>query len=87
MAALLTPAPARLARAFCYAPAMHPKRRAVKLTPRQTEVIALIADGLANKEIADRLNLSTHTVNAHVAALLAKLNVANRAAAAARWVS
>jgi NarL family two-component system response regulator YdfI len=53
------------------------------LTPREVEVLRLLADGLANKEIAGRLNISDHTAKFHVAAILEKLNAASRAEAVA----
>lgn len=53
------------------------------LTPREREVIRLLAGGLGNKEIAGRLNISEHTVKFHVAAILQKLNAASRAEAVA----
>ncbi|MFE5670025.1 ATP-binding protein [Agromyces sp. NPDC056523] len=52
------------------------------LTARQVEVLRLVADGLTNAEIADRLVLSVRTVDTHVAAVLAKLGVATRVEAA-----
>jgi DNA-binding NarL/FixJ family response regulator len=48
------------------------------LTPREVQVLELLAEGLANKAIADRLGISDQTVKFHVAAILAKLGVANR---------
>jgi DNA-binding NarL/FixJ family response regulator len=51
------------------------------LTPRETEVLRMIADGLANKEIAYRMGISEHTVKFHVSALLGKLGVVSRAEA------
>jgi DNA-binding CsgD family transcriptional regulator/tetratricopeptide (TPR) repeat protein len=51
------------------------------LTPRQNEVLALLADGLANAEIAARLKLSAKTVEHHVGAILAALEAPNRLAA------
>jgi DNA-binding NarL/FixJ family response regulator len=51
------------------------------LTGRETEVLRMIADGLANKEIAWKLGISEHTVKFHVSALLGKLGVASRAEA------
>ncbi|MGW0519672.1 response regulator [Crossiella sp. NPDC003009] len=49
------------------------------LTPRETEVLRLIADGLSNTEIADRLFLGVGTVKTHVGRLLAKLSARDRA--------
>ena len=51
------------------------------LTPRETEVLSLLAEGLANKEIASRLSFSTHTAKFHVESILRKLGAANRAEA------
>jgi DNA-binding NarL/FixJ family response regulator len=48
------------------------------LSPREREVLALIAEGLANKSIAARLYLSEHTVKFHVASILAKLGASSR---------
>ena len=53
------------------------------LTPRQVEVLDLVAQGLTNTEIADRLVLSVRTVDHHVSAILQKLGVAGREEAAA----
>ena len=52
------------------------------LTPRQFEILALLAQGLSNKEIARQLHISVPTVQNHVAALLAALGVQNRTEAA-----
>jgi DNA-binding CsgD family transcriptional regulator len=51
------------------------------ITPREAEVLGLMADGLANKEIAARLAFSTHTAKFHVESLLRKLDAVNRAEA------
>jgi DNA-binding CsgD family transcriptional regulator/tetratricopeptide (TPR) repeat protein len=52
------------------------------LTDRQVEVLRLLAEGLTNAEIADRLVVSVRTVDHHVAAILGKLNVGSRREAA-----
>lgn len=51
------------------------------LTPRQREVLCLLADGLTSKEIADRLSLSTRTVEMHVSRLLERMNCRTRSEA------
>ena len=51
------------------------------LSEREREVLALLVDGLMNKEIARRLAVSERTVKFHVGSILAKLGVPNRAAA------
>ncbi|RUU96339.1 LuxR family transcriptional regulator [Mesorhizobium sp. M6A.T.Cr.TU.017.01.1.1] len=48
------------------------------LSPRESEVLALLAEGAPNKVIARRLNISVHTAKFHVAAILVKLGAANR---------
>lgn len=53
------------------------------LTPRETEVLRLVADGLSNRAIAETLSLSERTVEHHVRHILAKLDLGSRAAAAA----
>lgn len=52
-----------------------------RLTPRETEVIELVAQGLRNKEIAAALGISEETVQVHVKNILAKLKVNDRTAA------
>ena len=49
-----------------------------RLTAREIEVLAAMADGASNKEIARRLNISFHTVKFHVAAILDKLEADSR---------
>lgn len=53
-----------------------------KLTPRETEILELVADGLSNKAIAKRLGIADGTVKMHVKALLKKLGVHSRVEAA-----
>jgi two-component system, NarL family, response regulator YdfI len=48
------------------------------LTPRESEVLQMLASGLANKEIAARLTISEHTVKFHVASILGKLGAGSR---------
>ena len=54
-----------------------------ELTPRELEVLRLVAQGLSDAEIADRLVLSQHTVHRHVANVRRKLELPSRAAAVA----
>jgi DNA-binding NarL/FixJ family response regulator len=54
------------------------------LTPREQEVIQLLAEGLPNKTIADRLHISEHTVKFHVNAILSKLGAQSRTEAVVR---
>jgi LuxR family transcriptional regulator, maltose regulon positive regulatory protein len=54
-----------------------------ELSPRELEVLALVAEGLSNREIAARLVISEHTVHRHVANILRKLDAPSRSAAAA----
>ena len=56
------------------------------LTPRETEVLSLLSEGLSNGDIAARLFLSTRTVDRHVSAILRKLGVPSRARASAEAV-
>ncbi|HEU4996935.1 MAG TPA: response regulator transcription factor [Gemmatimonadaceae bacterium] len=51
---------------------------AVRMTPREREVINLIAEGLGNKEIAARLHIATHTVKSHVRNVMEKLALHTR---------
>jgi DNA-binding NarL/FixJ family response regulator len=60
-----------------------PRRRegVAGLTPREVEVLILVARGLSNKEIADRLVISAKTVGNHVEHIYSKIDASNRAAA------
>ena len=48
------------------------------LTPRERQILELMAEGLGNKEIAWRLKISEHTVKFHVSSILAKLDASSR---------
>ena len=51
------------------------------LTPREIEVLRMIAEGMGNKEIASKLGISDHTVKFHISSTFAKLGASNRAEA------
>ena len=55
-----------------------------ELTPREADVLALLAEGLPNKAIANRLDISEHTVKFHVNAILGKLGAQSRTEAVTR---
>ena len=56
------------------------------LTPRELQVLRMLAEGLANKQIADRLSISENTAKFHVAQILGKLGVSTRAQAVAAGI-
>jgi DNA-binding NarL/FixJ family response regulator len=56
------------------------------LTPREVQVLELVAEGLPNKAIADRLGISDQTVKFHIASISGKLGAANRTDAVRRAV-
>ena len=56
------------------------------LTPREREVLDMLAEGLSNKEIAWRMKISGHTVKFHVASIFAKLNVSTRTEAVTQGI-
>lgn len=58
----------------------------VHLSQRESEVAQLIAEGLANKEIADRLGISTETVRGHLKNIYEKLHVRSRTEAAVKYL-
>jgi NarL family two-component system response regulator LiaR len=53
-----------------------------RLTPREQDVLRLVVEGLANKQIAQRLGIGEKTIKTHVSRVLAKLDVADRTQAA-----
>jgi DNA-binding NarL/FixJ family response regulator len=55
-----------------------PSLRAAGVTAREAEVLTLVAEGLSNHEIAERLFVSVRTVETHVSRLLAKLAATDR---------
>ncbi|HEX2026397.1 MAG TPA: response regulator transcription factor [Nitriliruptorales bacterium] len=62
----------------------HDRPQRAALTARETDVLRLLAEGLTNQQIADRLTLSPRTVKTHVQNLLGKLDVPDRTGAVAR---
>ena len=61
-------------------------REGAALTPRELDVLRLVARGLGNKEIAAELDLSAHTVKYHLASVLEKLGVRSRTEAVSRGI-
>jgi DNA-binding CsgD family transcriptional regulator len=57
------------------------------LTPRERQVLQLVASGAANKRVALDLGMTEHTVKFHLASVFRKLGVTNRTEAAARYLS
>jgi DNA-binding CsgD family transcriptional regulator len=62
------------------------RREDAALTPRELDVLRLVAHGLGNKQIAAELELSTHTVKYHLASVLAKLGARSRTEAVSRGI-
>ncbi len=63
---------------------VRPEALVIALSPREREILALVATGASNKEVADRLCLAEGTVKNHVTNILAKLDVRDRTQAALR---
>jgi DNA-binding NarL/FixJ family response regulator len=61
-----------------------PEDLSEELTPRESEVLRLLAEGFGNREIANRLNISEHTIKFHIRSILAKLGAATRTEAVTR---
>jgi DNA-binding NarL/FixJ family response regulator len=66
------------------APESRPAATAEAFTPREREVLALLARGLSNRDIADALEISAHTAKFHVNSILQKLGVERRTEAVVR---
>ncbi len=81
---VITPAVADMLRAEPPLTANPPDPLVDALTPRELQVIHLIAEGLPNKNIATKLGISEHTVKFHVNAILTKLNAQSRTEAVVR---
>ncbi len=58
----------------------------MKLTPKERDVITLVADGYADKEIGRRLDISPRTVQTHLGNVILKLKARNRTNAAAIFI-
>jgi DNA-binding NarL/FixJ family response regulator len=56
-----------------------------RLSERERQVAQMIAEGLSNQEIADRMCVSLHTVKTHVSRILAKLGMRDRVSIAIHW--
>lgn len=57
-----------------------------RLTPRELEVLQMVALGLTNAEVAERLHVSVHAIKFHLAAIYARLGVANRTEAVVHYL-
>lgn len=77
LAALLVPDGSR------YATRGAPVAAGITLSPREREILALLAEGMGNKIVAARLGISEHTVKTHVASIFQKLGADTRAEAVA----
>jgi DNA-binding NarL/FixJ family response regulator len=74
----------RVVEAF-HQPIKSSEAESVKLSKRETEILELLTKGLANKEIADRLNISVETVRVHLRRVYEKLHVHSRTEAAMKF--
>lgn len=75
--------PVRASRGFDADPHMQRDHGHAALSPRETQVLDLLVDGMSNKLVARRLGISVHTAKFHVAAVIDKLGASNRADAVA----
>lgn len=69
---------------FRAAPGFGAAEEVPPLTPRETEILTLVGEGMSNKAVARRLGISVHTVKFHLEALFAKLEATSRAEAVAK---
>ncbi|GHC50402.1 response regulator transcription factor [Roseibacillus persicicus] len=76
----------RVVEAFHLPPDTDPTETPVELSNRETDVVQLVAEGLANKEIGDRLNISIETVRGHLKNIYEKLHVRSRTEAAVKYL-
>ena len=74
----------RVVEAF-HQPASKGQAEEINLSPRETEILELLCEGLANKEIADRLGISIETVRVHLKHIYEKLHVRSRTEAAMKF--
>ena len=61
---------------------LEPSKPVDMLSEREREVLSLIGNGATNREIAEKLIISEHTVKSHIRSILNKLNISNRQQAA-----
>jgi DNA-binding NarL/FixJ family response regulator len=66
------------------APMPKQQKTSISLSPRETEVLRLVADGLSNQKIAERLGLGLETVKTHMRHIMEKLAVSDRTEAAVK---
>lgn len=58
----------------------------MEMSPRQVEIVELIADGLQDRDIAERLGVSPRTVDSHLQRLYQRYDLHSRAAVVAKWL-
>jgi DNA-binding NarL/FixJ family response regulator len=58
----------------------------MEMSPRQVEIVELIADGLQDRDIAERLGVSPRTVDSHLQRLYLRYDIHSRAAVVAKWL-
>jgi two-component system, NarL family, response regulator YdfI len=75
---LSTPTAESLAALFGDQPLEFEAELSEEITPRETDVLRMLAQGLVNKDIAARLGISEHTVKFHISSILDKLGASTR---------